>query len=407
MSQQRASSGSSYRDARRARGRSGAGLSVALAMAAGLSHTDVAEACPQPKSPDSVKIWRGANVAEVEVASDGFLVLDTLSYDPKAALEATTVVVTDAEGEDVTGTLQVLEGARQYLTWQATAPLGAGAKLKAVVTGALVPGKSAVPDEVELVVAGEPSSPLPAALAFGSWLDFAHGVGNQVQCVQTTWEPCGSGISFLKEAEELLHAVELSWKAPAWPGYVLREVTVEQTAEQRGLRSLPMRTLIDAASAPADELGTFVFPKETVRYCATLAIRDLRTGKTEKFEKCAEPERGASTLRDSDLANCREPPTPALTEAWCGLHPESELEACTKLGDNPPVEDEGDEPSVDEQEKPNEDDVRSPPQPTSAADGVGNNSSQGCQMSPGSIGSSAGVALLLGAFALVRRRRSR
>lgn len=375
------------------------GMGAMLGAVAALGQGSVAEACPLPPSPENVRVWREAEAVAVDVATDGFLLLDVLQHDPKAALEATTVHVTNAEGEDVAGKLAVLEG---YLAWEATSPLAVGSKLTAVITGSLVPGHAAVPDEVELRVAGEPTSLGAQQLAFSRWLDYAHGVGDRVQCTQLEWQRCGSGVSFLPGAEELLHAAELSWRAPDWHGYLLWEVTVEQTPEQRAVRSFPARTLIDARTKPSsDVLGTFAFPSDTNDYCATLSVRDLRTGKTEKVERCAAPERGVETLRDTDLANCNAPPTPALTEAWCSLHPESELEVCTKMGE-PPVED--DEDPVVTPKPPVEDDEQAPSKPSNAADG-GSKESQGCQAAPGSAGSGAALALVFALGALVRRRR--
>jgi MYXO-CTERM domain-containing protein len=110
-------------------------------------------------------------------------------------------------------------------------------------------------------------------------------------------------------------------------------------------------------------------------------------------------------VRDFALGECAAPPSPALTEAWCELHPESKLPACTGIMDPvDPMPNDG----VGGGTMDAGDGATKPPvkMPTNAGDD-GANTSSGCNVVMGRT-TGGGLAFALGfvaaAVSLVRRR---
>ena len=356
--------------------------------------------------PRGVRVMRDGSAPFVTVATDGFFLLETYGYSLSVLLPSTTVSVTTLDGQAVPGKLEVFTGTSQpFLAWSADAPLSDGATLRAVVTGG-VAGAPVFPDQVELHVSGAPAELAGTALAFGDWVDFRHGVGDPVMCTSTPVSTLT-----IPSAEEQLVAAHTSYRAPQdVKSYVLWEVRV--APDVRVTEPLPQFALVIHPSTLSLPLGLLVFPKDSAKHCATLVVKDLRTGESRESRECTTPGSTTELVRDFALEACSAPPSAALTRAWCELHPESTLQACT--GKAPPQT----EPIPTDPQEPMptdpmpRDPMTQEPLPTSQeADNAARaepRTIRSCQLGVGGV-DAGNVSLLLAAlgFSAFRRRRAR
>jgi hypothetical protein len=344
-------------------------------------------------------VLRDVDATSVDVATDGFFVLDTNGYYLGTYHETANVSVTTLEGVAVAGELKTFKGEiNSFLGWQASAPLAAGTKLKVVAELSGIPEYSVqpLPDQVELHVVGAPTPLTADGLALTSWFDFGHGVGDDVACT-SNGSSCSSPTLMVKGAEEMLHAVEPTWSGPKNAnGFLLWEAHIEAAPAPE---ILGFSSTADLRRSEQDRsLGQFAFPKDAAKYCLTLVVQDLRTGVEVKHEQCAEPGPSTKVVHGSALLACDRPPTPALAEAWCKGHPESQLPECTG---KPPTDPMPTDPTPTDP-MPNVapqlgDDVQNPNEA---------HTSSGCQIGFGSSGGSV-AALFVSALALVGLRRRR
>jgi hypothetical protein len=275
----------------------------------------------------------------VPVATDGFFVIDAEGNDlpVEAAQDGMSLVVSDEAGMAVAGETKLLieKQAGWYLfAWRAAAPLQMGQKLTATL--AATPLGTTDPTQVggqfPLVVTGPPA-PLPTPLlAFNAWNDFYHGEGALLSCKTDPLRfTCGGPATvevpevFVKQA-----STQALWQLPPVTSGVAWQARLEASPDQPDavLPGLSVEYLADT-SEPVVDMGYLVFPTAAKSYCATLVVKDLRNGDETRAETCAQPEGSEWASTDSKLAYCAEPPSLALTEAWCALqHPPSALDAC-------------------------------------------------------------------------------
>lgn len=365
----------------------------------------VAEGCgggnavaPAPR----VTIERDLTTTKLGVATDGFIVLRTQQLFDAADV---SVVVTDEQGKPVAGAVKSVQDGNggAHLTWSAEKALPIGAKIKVAV--GLTQGNVAATatDTAELEVVGEPTQLAADGLAFGDWLDFGHGVGDQVTC---STRSCYAQSLMVPSAEEVLHAVRAKWAGPtSVNGYVLWEVKLDLADEQKAIQ-YPLAQVASTTLPEPLEVGVVPFPLATKKYCATLLVKDLRTGKEMRSEHCEDmPGKSTGTERDYPLVQCGEPPSPALTEAWCKLHPESTLPVCTGIMDRvDPVPIEGVAGGTSDAG----DGATKPPVKMPVAED-GEHTSSGCSVALGRR-TGGGLAFALGfvaaALSFARRRRN-
>ncbi|MDF3067163.1 MAG: hypothetical protein K0R38_2764 [Polyangiaceae bacterium] len=359
-------------------------------------------------APPSLRIWRSSGAAQLEVATDGFFMLEAYGVlDPTPLVSTATVRVTMLDGAAVPGKLSVVKGKAQgYLAWQADAPLGVGTKLNVAVEGPTSPGAPFVPDQAELVVAGEPAPLAAGTLSFETWRDYRHGVGAQVTCLRTV-PSCGGQpivISVFAE-EEKFPAVYAAWHAPAdLHGFTLWEVDIVANAPAPDVPAPATAVVIDPSDTPGLNV---VFAAAAAAHCLTIQVKDLRTGAKVSAEQCTAPgapPAGSTVFRDFPLEQCDAPPSAALTPAWC----EARSSTSPVCQPSQPVPD---EPSRPTPNQPSPAEPESPP-PSNAADGA-SGTSQGCQVAL--VGASAAGGALTGFGGMVgllsllrgRWRRSR
>jgi hypothetical protein len=268
--------------------------------------------------------------ANIPVATDGFFAIVAQGHglSPEQAQAELRLVVSDAGGDEVIGDVSLLrtwaEGT-YLLGWAAREPLAVGAQLSASLGTA--PGSKVnanVGGQFALLVEGEPTPlPLPE-LAFAGWGKYYHGTGDSVLCA-TKPGTCNAGVttSVPGSVVEQVSAV-VRWTQPAQlTGGVAWSVRVELGPEQAeaGTVAISREFLVyEPDEAQAGYLGSVVFPRRAERYCGTLVIEDLRTGRDRRAESCSAPGVLEEVATDTNLTLCKEPPTAALTPAWCGLH---------------------------------------------------------------------------------------
>jgi hypothetical protein len=284
-------------------------------------------ACPPPAPPAEEPEWAAVAPPSVQVkrdftksgpldlATDGFFVLETWGFDASRLSMTTMVTVTAEDGAVVPGKLRVFEGTQSYVGWEADSALSVGTKLTIVVEGATVEGFVVAPDRVEAIVSGEPAMLDAGSLAFSSWLDFRHGVGPYVDCAPADG-PCSS--SFQAPTSEVsLPAASSAWSAaePAI-GFTLWEVKVEAEAPEAGVASGSTQLVFEPSAEPLST-GMLVFAKAATEFCARVSVKDLRSGTSVTARHCEERGAATETYRDFLLGGCTTLPSPELTEAWC------------------------------------------------------------------------------------------
>lgn len=349
-------------------------------------------------------IHRLTGAGEVEVATDGFFLIDSYSftgYDPGNI----TVTVTTLEGAEVLGAVKVLttSGGQSLYSWSANEPLEVGSKLRASVA----PTFSAfgAPDQAILAVVAVPAELASGGVNVENWLDFGHGVGPSTTCFASGGSCTGPHQISLPGAEQMLHAANYGWSpAAAVTGFVAWEVTVERASVAAPEMALaaPGASLFMGGPNAHLYLGALPFPLGTERYCVKYTVRDLRTDDSESAEFCSELGPSTETQRDYPLAQCDQPPSAELTKAWCELHPGSTLAQCVPFDPTAHPADPQDpmprEPS---------DDVTPRAEPSDDDRAAGSRTSSGCQMTT-SASRHAGFGLFLAATVLggwLRRRR--
>jgi len=395
--------------------------------ASGIGGGSSGATAPQPR----VTIERDSSAEKPAVATDGFFLLRLQQvFDDKDI----SVVVTDEAGMPIAGSVKTwrlgltdgkvygpsdepgLQQVNAYRGWEAEQPLKVGSKITAKVG---LKSAGLAMDSAELEVVGEPTA-LTAAkgLAFSEWLTLGHGVGDQVIC--STSGSCGPVM--VPSSEESLLATRANWAGPEKVnGTVLWSAKLEVSADDKLFTSFPVAAdasgLVVLSSPPPQpiDMGLVEFPKDAKKFCATLVLHDLRDGTELKAEHCEDSAgKSTTTLHDFRLGDCTAPPSPALAQAWCELHPESKLSACTGIMD--PVD------HVDPVDPvPNDgvaggpsdagDGATKPPVklPTNAAED-GEHTSSGCSVGLGHT-TGGGLAFALGfvaaAVLFARRRRNR
>jgi hypothetical protein len=278
----------------------------------------------------------------IPVATDGFVVL-TGRYDDEQLdvdISGVSVSATNDGGEDVPGELKFLRsvednyhGNAVYLSWEANSELEIGTHLTLAVAATPAP-RDNIEATVELEVVGA-KTPLPVpTAALGSWFDYEHAVGSLVTC-ETEDGLCGDlgrKVSFPADTKLLVGNVP-SWKVPPITGMVAWEVRAEATEpwDSRGWRPeqpwVSRSALVFGAGSEAmTQAGEVIFAEDASEYCATIVVRDLRTGQELRSEPaCDEPGAVEWARSDSPLLACTAPPSEELKPRWCMAHPADEL----------------------------------------------------------------------------------
>lgn len=264
-----------------------------------------------PLPPATVQIQRDMNSATVQVASDGFFVMN-------ASGPVVLVQVTSQSGEVISGTLQNLTPsytATPILGWSANEPLVLGTKYEANVQ-IQGPGLVAT-DQAELEVVGPPTELSESTPSFGAWIDFRHGVGAQTTC-KSRYD--ATYTFTLSSSEEARRGVRMEWTPPSpIVGRVAWEAYVELPERAPAPTPLLPHPVYTTQLAPVS-LGTLVFPADASEFCAVLVVRDVRRGTELRSQQCGEPGPSVATERDYPLASCAGPPSAELYDAWCELY---------------------------------------------------------------------------------------
>jgi len=294
----------------------------------------------------------------------------------------------------------------QYLLgWAANDPLEVGAKLTASLraTSAVSGDPSNVGGQFPLVVVGVPTALPEPSFAFPTWFDFFAGEGAPVSC-QSSAAAAGCaatpsvqvpGRAVKQTGAELLWQVVPSASGVAWA--VRIEASPSQSTDVDVRQGVNEYLANDAE--PSVALGKVIFPTPADQYCVTLVLEDLRTQQETRAENCVKPQPPAHAETDSKLGLCDQPPTEALTEAWCRLKPATlGSSLCESLpGDGAsgsagaPAESGGSAPLGGSNAS------NAPPR---------SRTSKGCQLGAAK-GSPTSIALLLALALLVRQRRVR
>jgi hypothetical protein len=277
-----------------------------------------------------------------------------------------------------------------------------GSKLRATVAATF--NAFGAPDQAILAVVGAPAELATGALNVENWLDFGHGVGSSTTCMAYGGGCNGPQPISVPTAEQMLHAANYGWSpAPGATGFVAWEVTVERASmapPEMGLVS-PGPSLFMGGPSAHLYLGTLPFPLATESYCVKYTVRDLRTDDSESTDFCSDLGASTETQRDYPLAQCNQPPSAELTQAWCELHPGSTFAQCV-----PPTA----RPTDPQDPMPREprDDVISQAEPSDDDMAMGSRTSSGCQMTA-SASRHTSFGLFVAATALgglLRRRRA-
>jgi MYXO-CTERM domain-containing protein len=227
--------------------------------------------------------------------------------------------VTDGGGAEIAGDLRLLaqEAGAYKFGWSARAPLAVGDRLNVVLTAdPSASGAASVGGSFELSVVGPPAALPEPELVLTRWARYYQGTGEPLTC---RWNPpCTSRDLSLSVPGALLERVSAqpSWLPPATNSFL-------------AWRLRWWTTLESADGAPAEGgwnywgfgqdpvvFGHLALPD---RHCVTLQIEDLRSGETRRAETCAEPGPLERFATDTRLQECSEPPSAALTQAWCNL----------------------------------------------------------------------------------------
>lgn len=381
-------------------------IATGLGLLSTLGSASSAWACPPPAPPAEEPEWAAVAPPSVQVkrdftkpgpldlATDGFFVLETWSFDATRLSMTTKVTVTTEAGDVVAGKLRVFEGTTQsYVGWEADAALTVGTKLTIVVEGATVDGFIVSPDRVDAIVSGEPAVLDAGSVAFSQWLDFRHGVGPYVECAPAD-APCSSGFQ-APTSEVALPAANSTWSAAQQvSGFTLWEVRVEAEAPSAEIPSGDAQLVVEPSTEPLST-GTLVFASDATEFCGRVSVKDLRSGESVTARHCEARGAATETYRDFLLGACTTLPSPALTEAWCAEAGHVDDPVCT----GKPVEPTPMDDPMPNEPLPNDQDAEPRAPRTSSS----------CQMA--AVGASAaggafaGFAAVAGLLALVSRRK--
>lgn len=351
--------------------------------------------------PQTATIRRQPGSLNVEVATDGFFLIDSYTFTSRVPGNI-EVTVTTLEGAAVLGTVEVLtmSSGQDFYSWSANEPLEVGTKLKATVTSTF--NAYGPPDQAVLEVVGLPAQLAPGTLSVENWLDYRHGVGAHVSC-ETAGGGCANPQTIsVPSAEQMLHAASYGW-SPAFDvhGFVAWEIALERTTpvEAEDYLASPSPVAFFGVEERLLFESPLPFPKHSQDYCVVFKLRDLRTGDEQQSKLCSEPGKSTGTQRDYALDLCTSPPTPGLTEAWCLSHLGSSVPACAPFDPTVKLDDPMPQEPVDPGFVPNMPNL---------GDDTGSRTSNGCQTSPGvPNGASFGVLAMAGVLGgLVRRRRA-
>lgn len=278
--------------------------------------------------------------APLEVATDGFFVLEVGAYGLTSAEVAAALQVTAThDGQPLAGSLSLLSEPDfpVVVGWVADDPLAVGSTLSVTVLA------GSEETSYELSVVGEPTPLAASAASLDEWYQVAHGVGATIKCARKGFagacSPSEAAVASLPEAEEVRDATDVRWSMPSTHGFVawrVRLELVEGEADAVGSWQFPMNFYgrpHDPDISAELAFGRLMFPAESSDHCVKVVIEDVRThdevvSEPECLTRAAKPE----VVVDTMLEVCLEPPNAALTARWCSLHPESTLPACSSGG---------------------------------------------------------------------------
>jgi hypothetical protein len=278
----------------------------------------------------------------VPVATDGFFAIEVHvdEMTAEAAQASMNVVVTDESGLLVPGETKLLSKRQEgwYLFgWTAKAPLDEGAELTAELSASPRSERAYGPigGSFPLVVVGAPT-PLPEpSLVFSAWADFFHGVGGSASSCKAESRYCSDGPIPIPATVTKQVAVDVTWKAPPTSGGVAWKPRVEASPSHPDAIAIGPSTFQEfTGGATERDLGYVTFPTDAESYCVTLVLEDLRTHEERRTEVCEKPQAAQRSHTDTRLDRCREPPSPALTEAWCRLREGDDPECAHVVGIN-------------------------------------------------------------------------
>jgi hypothetical protein len=271
--------------------------------------------------------------APIPVDLTGFFVvtLQVRGAGPDLAIAGVSVSVEDSQGNAIDGSLSELDRRPGYpdldivtMGWSATSALAPG-DYHVELVGA---PSSTTTTSARLTAVEQTIAPSTLPIESTSLTRFTDDVGELLSC--QVMPNCGpSTFSFGADTETFTSLdVELTHEMPvaiAW------EVTIQGVDGKGTLEA--ERTSSQLMVRPFDSvdktwLTTATFSGDFDEYCFDVVLRDLRTEAEAKTRVCRENDADALVSSIDGIATCGAPPTPELAERWCGVHPESTLEAC-------------------------------------------------------------------------------
>ena len=291
-----------------------AGLTVAMVSAVYGADLAVgvpsAFACAPPQNGfTAVRILNAEASQPLAVANDGFFAIAVNGNfgEPAGALTQLVVVVTNADGGVVSGSLHTLPE-RTQVYWVADAPLADGA-YTAVVSA---PG-NAPPIEIRqpLAVHGAPSPLALAHIEPSEWLEFRSLTGG----TRLSCSPAGScGPIEFGELVESSPGVRVRVTAPPINGQVYWEVRLQPV----GGSDPPQRGVFTGEGAAQEFISEVRFPQRLAEYCVELKMIDWRdNGELLSPQICWKPESSAIVDETAIVSSCPQSPSPALLPWWC------------------------------------------------------------------------------------------
>jgi MYXO-CTERM domain-containing protein len=276
---------------------------------------------------DSLEVADASQATRVSIATDGFVLLDAVKIAEGFSLNdgEPTVRVTDAQGGEVSGKIQLLRRSddplkdsdrdQLHLGWQADEPLEVGTMLELTFSVRDLGEQS-----LELEVVGDPA-PLPKPSAMlGAWVDVRHGVGDVGAC-EAGEGVCGVFEIDVPTREVKLRGVQVSWALPEITGMVAWEVraeTSELVDRGDGPEEPPIVVGREVASRPTVSAGLVTFAADADDHCVVVIVKDLRTDEEVRSEpSCGKPADPELMKADHRLRDCWEPPTQESIPLWC------------------------------------------------------------------------------------------
>jgi hypothetical protein len=248
------------------------------------------------------------------------------------ALEAFSIEVTDASNAAVSGkkSLETLEhesppGQRHVaVIWKPDAPLAPASTYTvswSIASGAVALSRGTISGEGTLKTNGAPSSS-PGPTGAATFARYRKLVGDLVSC--QIGGTCFPETTFWFGTTEIeLPALDLSIAHPSASTSAYQLTRIQAVPGKGALHKEPPAAL-RAASYESASTREVLFSDDLPEYCVQLVTRDLRNDAITISPEICAPASSVSAIGSTlseRLEHCEEPPSDALKDEWCALHP--------------------------------------------------------------------------------------